>query len=279
MKFIASFFKLIFKIRFFKKYFFVINRRIFKSFGLFRGQTAVCSYAGELMMKVNLDEWIQQHVYFLGVWDEPGINFLRNSLKEGDVFIDIGANIGTYTLVASKSVGHTGRVYAFEPVKAIFRRLIENIEMNDLQNIFPIRKAVYNDEGIVDIFVSGNDNLGMSGIFHHDNESGTIEKAEAVNMDAFVEQEGLSRISLIKVDIEGAEFYALQGMVEVLKRFKPLVLLELSEEVLSHTPFSSTLIIQFLEKLDYSPRAIDRGGNLMEFGHSDYYNNYVFIPS
>jgi len=204
--------------------------------------------------------------------------FLHNHLKENDVFVDIGANIGTYTLVASKIVGNKGTVIAFEPVHTVFERLVENARINDLQNIIILWKVIYSNTGTMDIFISKNDNLGMSGIFHHDNESGKIERAEAITLEDFFEETGINQVNMIKIDIEGAELYALHGMKKVLQKFHPSILMEISEDVLLNAPYNPRDIIKFMEKLQYRQYGIDRMGILQKPGEVASYTNYAFIP-
>tara|TARA_B110000503_G_C6816355_1_gene277085 strand:- start:248 stop:508 length:261 start_codon:yes stop_codon:yes gene_type:complete len=83
---IAKIFKWIFQINFTRKYYFGLYEKLFKPKNLFKGQTVICSYSGNLKMKVDLDDWIQQNVYFFGVYDPVNINFIKTQLKPGDYF-------------------------------------------------------------------------------------------------------------------------------------------------------------------------------------------------
>jgi FkbM family methyltransferase len=75
------------------------------------------------------------------VFENDELTFLERYLKEGDVFIDVGANIGIFSLVAAKMVGATGKVISFEPTLSTFQRLNENIILNNFTNILPINAA------------------------------------------------------------------------------------------------------------------------------------------
>ena len=232
-------------------------------------------------MKLSLDEWIQQHIYFLGYFDPMGIRFIKNQLYEGEVFIDIGANVGAYSLVASRLVGRSGKVIAFEPVGTIFQRLTENISLNRLTNIIAEKRAVLDNNGMIDIYLSDRQNMGMSSIFHFNSESGKSEKVEAVSMDDYIEKRGISRISLIKIDIEGSEMLALKGMQRILERFHPKILIELKEETFTNSGYQAKNIIDFLVKAGYNMFIIDEQGNIsndLTRQHEDYHN-FLFLPA
>jgi hypothetical protein len=109
---LASIFKLLFRTGFFRRKYYGIVFRIFQPRRMFEGLTRTAMYDRDLKMRLDLDEWVQQHIYFLGYFDPAGIALIKKRLPEEGVFIDIGANIGSYTLVAAKQVGEPGKVIA-----------------------------------------------------------------------------------------------------------------------------------------------------------------------
>jgi FkbM family methyltransferase len=278
---IARIFKSLFTLRFFRKRYYGIVFRIFQPLNLFRGVTQVSSYDQDLKMKLDLDEWIQQHIYFLGYFDPAGIKFIKNQLYEGEIFIDIGANVGSYTLVASKLVGRSGRVIAFEPASKSFLRLSKNISMNGLKNVITERKAVLDRNTRTDLYISGNHNLGMSSIFHHDSESGITENVETVTLDDYVEKHEISQVNIIKIDIEGSEILALKGMQRILERIHPRILIELKEETIIHSGYQAKNIVDFLVNAGYNKFIIDEQGNIssdLTRQPEDYFN-FLFLPA
>lgn len=97
--------------------------------------------------------------------------------------MDIGANIGCYTLIAVKTVGSNGAVYSFEPDPEVHQRLKTNVELNGFQNTVTEKKAVSEKSDTLKIYVSSGENTGMSGIYRHDTENGRIEHVEAIALD------------------------------------------------------------------------------------------------
>jgi FkbM family methyltransferase len=277
---IALVFKILFKIPFFRKRYFGFYKKLFKPRNLFRGLTSICRFDTNLKIKADLDEWIQQHIYFLGTWDERGIKFLKNNLKKADVFFDIGANIGAYSLVASKIVGTDGQVHSFEPVSEVFERFQYNIKLNGLINITANRNAVYQSSEVLDLFVSSKENAGMSSIFHHDTESGIIEKVQAITIDGYVEKMNIQRIDMIKIDIEGAELFALKGMKNTLSRFRPVIIMEFSEEVMKNSSVEAKDVLDLLKSLNYMMKRIYKCGNTGNITESKSdYTNFVFCQA
>jgi FkbM family methyltransferase len=278
---LARIFKYLFTCRFFRKRYYGIIFHIIQPLNLFRRITQVASYDNDLKMKLDLDEWIQQQIYFLGNFDPVGIRFIKNQLYEGEIFVDIGANVGAYSLIASKLVGKSGKVIAFEPASKSFLRLLKNISLNGITNIIPERFVVIDKSSHTDLYIAGSQNMGMSSIYHHDSETGITEKVESVSLDDYIEKKEISRISLIKIDIEGSEFLALKGMQKVLTGMRPKILMELKEEILKSSGYTEQDVISNLEKAGYSRFIIDEKGNIsndLSRQTKDYYN-YVFLPA
>ncbi len=278
---VAHLFRFLFKFKAIGRYHFAFYKKLFKPYHLFRGIRTHAVYDGKFKIQVELDEWIQQHIFFFGVYDERGIRFIKKQLKPDHVFLDVGANIGTYSLSASsclqKNIG--GMVYSFEPVSHIFEIFKNNIELNHIDNIVPSQLAVFEKNTTLELYVSSRENLGMSSMFHHDTESGEVEKVEAIKLDDFIETNQIGRVDLIKIDIEGAELFALRGMKKAIEQFRPTLLMEISESVLGENSASSIEIFEMMEAYGYSPHSIDPAGDLLPFipGTGGQATNYVFV--
>jgi FkbM family methyltransferase len=138
-----------------------------------------------------------------------------NLVKRGDVVLDLGANIGYYTLIFAKIVGAEGKVFAFEPDPDNFSLLKKNIEINGYKNVILEQKAVSDKTGTVKLYLS-EDNLADHRIYDSHDGREFIE-IESVSLDDYFENVN-DNIDFIKMDIEGAEPAAIQGMRSLLKR-------------------------------------------------------------
>lgn len=134
----------------------------------------------------------------------------------GDIVLDVGANIGIFSLLAIKK---GAIVHAFEPQEDIFNILNDNIKKNNVQSsISTYQKAVSAENTTVTLYEMPNNHLGASLVMEHGNNGKLVE---SVTLDGWYAESGLSRIDFIKADIEGAERLMLDGAVKILKEFKP----------------------------------------------------------
>lgn len=180
--------------------------------------------------------------------DEIEYRMLTDWVSAGDWVLDIGANIGHYTAKLSELVGSTGRVLAFEPVPATFELLAANIMRLPNRNITLFNMAASNKTAELGMsipkFDSGLDNYYMANITTGESELRILTVAtDSLNFDV--------PIKFVKIDAEGHELFVLQGMIELLKRYKPVLLVE----------DNSPEIKAFVEDLGYSSRAIDSSSN------------------
>jgi len=144
--------------------------------------------------------------------------------NEGDVFVDIGAHIGRYTIIGSKLVGTNGKVVAIEPHPGNFEMLNRNIKLNLLNNVTTLNCAVYDKDMRVRLYLT--DEFGSSG--RHSLIVKTGEKFVEVNantLDYLLQLLGIREVNWIKIDVEGAEFGVLKGAHNALANSKDLALL------------------------------------------------------
>lgn len=140
-------------------------------------------------------------------------------LQGGDIVIDVGANIGVFSLFAAKKIGGKGRVIAFEPVEQTQKLLEKNIIANGVNNVSIAPYALGDTTGTLTLAVDEWALGGSSAVFNK--ESYTEEYVKQTTLDAFVRKNNLKHIDFIKADIEGMERNFLKGAEETIKRFKP----------------------------------------------------------
>ena len=156
---------------------------------------------------------------------EPGtVDWIKQNVNSGEIFYDVGANIGVYTILAASHTGRTGKVYAFEPHGANFARLIDNITVNNLQQvIFPNNFALNDKEGFFPFHYRSGD-VGTSNSqleSRHDetrdeNASQISELKYATTVDRLVASGKISAPHHIKIDVDGNESLILAGMSDLL---------------------------------------------------------------
>lgn len=187
---------------------------------------------------------------------EPGtIDWIKNTIKPGEIFYDIGSNIGIYTIYAAALVGENGRVYSFEPHSANFSRLLDNIEANNFQNrIIPCNLALNDKKGYFDFAYSTYE----SGSAHHQlvqvdeshlspTDHEMKELKYGVTVDDLIESGGTVRPDHIKLDVDGNEVLILRGMERLLNSQKRPVSLQVELDEISRTE-----IVQFLKFHKYA---------------------------
>lgn len=184
---------------------------------------------------------------YLGGYEETERSFVRRVLRKGDIFVDVGANIGIYSVLAAKAVGPSGVVYAFEPVGKIFERLVNNVQLNHFKNVRCYRLGLSSSEGWDEIITctDGFDawssfGLPVEGAQH------IRETVRTTTWDSFVRCEGLSgRVKLIKVDIEGWEGHFLCGAAtDLASRGAPHLLIEFNDDAAKTAGFPARRFIE-----------------------------------
>jgi FkbM family methyltransferase len=165
-----------------------------------------------IRMRCRLPDIIQMYVYLFGTWEPDLAAFLRRRLRPGDTFVDVGANIGCLSALASRLVGPRGTVVAIEPFPEAIAALQETLTSNDLTNVRLVAAAVSDHDHELPLFGGRSQNVGrtttvaLSGL----REQGLVRAAP---LGSLVTREELATTRLIKIDVEGAEDRVLAGML------------------------------------------------------------------
>lgn len=147
-------------------------------------------------------------------------SFVANNLKEGDVFFDVGAHCGLYTIIASKRVGAKGMVVSIEPNPENISYLIKNIKMNDLGNVIIIPKALGQKEGKIKLFYRS----GATALTSYEMQNRFIcFEAEQVTLDAIIKELKINHIKMVKIDTEGYDEQVLRGGQRALQKTKYVI--------------------------------------------------------
>lgn len=186
------------------------------------------------------------------------VKLMKEVVKEGMVVIDIGANIGMYTLLLSKLVGAKGKVYAFEPDSKTFKILQKNVEMSGYSNIEMLQLALSDTSTFVTL-KKPDDSLGDAFHYIQKVESGTNDNdiVQAITLDEFLENKRIREVGFIKIDIEGAEFLCLKGAEKLLSNEKPFIVSECYEDYLNRFGNSLSDIIVLMDKFGFQSKNYD----------------------
>ena len=159
--------------------------------------------------------------------EETTTALFKKVIKKGDVVVDLGANIGYFTLLAAKLVGKDGKVFSFEPEPKNYNYLKKNIELNNYSNVFAFQKAVSNKDGRTTLFIcaydSGHHTINRdAGIeaYRRGRAGETKEvEVELVRLDSFLEGK-VDKVDVMKIDVEGSELLAIEGSKGILDKNK-----------------------------------------------------------
>jgi FkbM family methyltransferase len=212
------------------------------------------------LMKVNPSEHIQQQLFWYGYYEKDVILAWESFTQKDFTVLDIGANAGYYSLIASKKVH---QVYAFEPSPLMRLQLEQNIALNGNQNISVEPYAASDQSGAATLYLSANDNSGMTGMQPAENFSGTTELVKAITIDEWHITKGSPKIHMIKIDVEGAEMKVLEGMKGLLKRDQPGIFIEVVPELLRKYGHTTEGLFKFLGDLGYDPYEFPGNKNIV----------------
>jgi FkbM family methyltransferase len=204
----------------------------------------------------DLNDKVPRLIYYTG-FDRKDCRILRRLVNPGSVIIDAGANVGYFSLLFAKWQRGHGVVHAFEPFPATAEKFERNLKLNSpLQRTVALHRSALSDfTGRTKMSVPDQKNQGCN----HLGEEGENE-VEVTTLDAFCEKERLTRVDLIKVDVEGSEVALLRGADETIRRFRPILMIEVNPGALQRFGYRSGDLIQAIGKHGYRMHYASRFG-------------------
>jgi FkbM family methyltransferase len=216
---------------------------------------------------------VENEIFWVGLtnaWEKESFKLWIKLSAGAGVILDIGANTGIYSLI-SKAVNPGAKVYAFEPVERVFKKLQENIGLNDF-DIVAVEKAVSNQNGTAIIYdlvsehvysVTVNKNMAVAG-------TQTVETTiNTITLNSFLKDNNVGKVDLVKIDVETHEPEVLEGFSDYLSRYRPTLLIEiLNDEI-------GSKVNDMVKGLGYLYFNIDERGGIRQVDRitrSDYYN-------
>ena len=179
-------------------------------------------------MYINTEDTVIAPVLLTsGVWEPFETELLQKLLTKDMTVVNIGANIGYYTLIAANRVGPNGRVYAFEPEPKNYKLLVKNIKENDYKNVIPLQAAVTNKQGTLKLFLDKL-NFGAFSLAEQNvrEENGFVE-VETTSLDRFFEKYSKDfKVDIIQMDTQGSEGLILEGAQRIISNNKLKIIME-----------------------------------------------------
>jgi FkbM family methyltransferase len=180
-----------------------------------------------LRIDPTIDNGVERSLHETGTYEKGVLGFMEDYLQPGDIFVDIGANIGLMSIFASKCVGDTGHVHAFEALPKTALILEENMRINAVKNCTMHGFALGAAKGTATIYENMQVNRGGASLVVSDGSQGTqisLEKLDDVYPNT-------APIAMVKIDVEGYEPMVLEGAKHTLFRCRPIVIIEVSSAV------------------------------------------------
>jgi FkbM family methyltransferase len=218
------------------------------------------------------------------VYERDELGFVRRTVKQGQTVLDIGANIGFFTIVLGGQVGPTGHVYAFEPFTGTHRLLMRSVKENNFEDRITVERAAVGSTAGQMQLISPQTTDNWGGPYLRTSDAAVPPKHEAhfvpiVQLDTYP----LRRpIAFIKLDAEGAEPMVLRGATSLLIRDRPTVLAELNPKQLRNvSDCSATDLIHEMDSLDYACHRLEPGGSevMIRQYDADLVTNVIFFPN
>ena len=170
-----------------------------------------------------INGYVDETIYKQRGWEPAIANVLKKEIRAGDVCVDIGANIGYFTILMSKLTGEDGKVFAFEPINSLYEQASESIRINNLKNVTLYNTACGEERKTGTIYTFA-DNIGKSSLLSEAELSTGTEVVTVDTLDTLLKN--IHKIDFMKIDVEGYEFEVLVGGKEILQKHKPKIIFE-----------------------------------------------------
>ncbi len=215
----------------------------------------------DVNFKIKADDTVGEEIYKSGDYEKLLTNFITNNIHytDRDVILDVGADLGWYSLILDKTIKNNIRIYAFEPDEFNYKLLFDNVKLNNATRVTPIKKAISNETGQKNLYQFPGKNLGKRSLLPIDNAK--ITKVDAITLDEFVMQQGIDPhyIKLLKVEVEGYEGYVFLKASNVLDHVQ-YVIHGFTPSTMYDTTITPRTLIALLIRKGLSPFIITETG-------------------
>lgn len=195
--------------------------------------------------------------FFKRSFEYKVFNYIYENISDGDIAVDVGANVGMVSLFMSSIVGKKGRVFAIEASNRNSKVLNKNIEINNIENITVINYAVSDSEKEIFMKSPKGDNNDALLTMTNDTDDGFGEPSVSLTFDKIVEMWSIKNVKLIKIDIEGAELLFFKGAENFFKGNKPFLIFETLDIYCERFGYSSIDVLVMVYSWGYKVKQLD----------------------
>ena len=214
--------------------------------------------------------------YIQGIYEPNLVQYIKNNVRPGMICVDVGANVGFFTLLMAKLVQPGGRVIAFEPTSRIFEVLKRNVQLNGLIQVDLEQTALSSSSGKVDFQEgpAGFEVYNTIGKVTHPNaidQSFVTSSVKCERLDTYLDARGLQQVDFIKIDVEGAELSVLSGMERILKlNPQSQLVVEFADETTQGLGYNASDIGRWFVDRGWQLYVIGKGGNIKPIATVDH---------
>lgn len=230
-----------------------------------------CEYGFKML--VDPLDWLESHLIIWGQYENGLSIIIRNLLSKGDHFVDVGAHVGYFSILAAQVVGESGQVYSFEPSPLQIAKLRRNVMLNSFSNrITTFEMAAGEREEEANFYQGPMNHSGLSSLRNIENCSqnfhvnvAPLDKALSINQ---------MPVKMVKIDVEGAEYSVLKGMNELISKWRPFIAMELTERFLGQFGDGDSVkdILKILVgQFNYLMYIYDHLGRLCQINHDSIF--------
>jgi len=210
-------------------------------------------------MRVDGSSQTGRILYATGEYERGTTLVIKRLLRPGQTMIDVGGNLGYFSILGARAVGPNGRVVAFEPVEHVRRQLLDNVRLNGLENVTVREEALARASGEATFYPGPADDTGLASLRPLEHSTAITLKQARLD-DLWPPGDP---IALIKMDVEGAEMSALEGMEGCLASYSPHLVVEVTDEYLRALGSSAEMLFRFLSNRGYTMQRIEDDGGLV----------------
>jgi FkbM family methyltransferase len=237
----------------------------------------VSNFDSDLKLQIDRSRSMGASIFWTGFHEYREFLFLNKFLKDEMVGVDVGANLGEYTLFMAKRLSK-GKVFSFEPLQNMRTQLMANIKLNDFKQVEVFGYGLSDRREQMEIHEIDNPHEGLATTYLGLRKSKATFMIELDSLDAVFPTFNTSRIDFLKIDIEGGELKALQGAQSTIARFRPYVMIEINEETYQAAGYSTAAIAAFFLQLNYLPFKVNKMGRLESCPKLPVFGNIIYVP-